>query len=286
MPNTSQAENEKTSAIPNRTELWNRIVEVLKTDNQAEIARRLGVQPPSVSEWKSGKSLPKAAHLIKIANVGNTYVDYLLTGREFIQQEKSLDGNDIYGMSGVQQVLTHLNNDLVDILRSIAENEADNLFANLQIPHEQKTENAFHLLLGLLIHAGLKSFDLLNKEIDFRHQELFLQRFSFNTKNFSEREIRDIVREEMENREREMVVQNLGTLDEFDVSRTLEETHDPHEVMRRWFTSEGREYPEDFGVVFFQGWETFTEAEKIDAVHDAKKVLDRNPELKKGKKKR
>jgi len=28
-------------------------------------------------------------------------------------------------------------------------------------------------------------------------------------------------------------------------------------------------------VVFFRGWETFTIEEKLDAVRDAKKVLDR-----------
>ena len=36
-----------------------------------------------------------------------------------------------------------------------------------------------------------------------------------------------------------------------------------------------REYPEDYGVVFFQGWSSYSKAEKIEAVRDAKKVLDR-----------
>jgi hypothetical protein len=45
--------------------------------------------------------------------------------------------------------------------------------------------------------------------------------------------------------------------------------------MSEWFRHEGREYPQDFGVVFFQGWESFTESEKLDAVRDARKVLDR-----------
>ena len=45
--------------------------------------------------------------------------------------------------------------------------------------------------------------------------------------------------------------------------------------MRAWYGHEGREYPEDFGVVFFRGWESFTHQEKVEAVRDAKKVLDR-----------
>ena len=61
----------------------------------------------------------------------------------------------------------------------------------------------------------------------------------------------------------------------FDVDDAIERLRDPNQVMSEWFRFEGREYPQDFGVVFFQGWESFTPEERIDAVHDAKKVLDR-----------
>ena len=46
-------------------------------------------------------------------------------------------------------------------------------------------------------------------------------------------------------------------------------------VMRKWFAHEGREYPTDYGVVFFRGWRSFSPDEKIEAVKDAKRVLDR-----------
>ena len=61
----------------------------------------------------------------------------------------------------------------------------------------------------------------------------------------------------------------------FDVDDAIERLRDPNQVMSDWFRFEGREYPQDFGVVFFQGWESFTPEERVDAVHDAKKVLDR-----------
>lgn len=61
----------------------------------------------------------------------------------------------------------------------------------------------------------------------------------------------------------------------FDVEFALEKFGDPHRVMGEWFDFEGREYPKDFGVVFFQGWDSFTPDERIDAIRDAKKVLDR-----------
>lgn len=73
-------------------------------------------------------------------------------------------------------------------------------------------------------------------------------------------------------------VQDLGAVDlrpAFDIEAVVKKYDDPHRAMSEWFRHEGREYPADFGVVFFQGWETFTNEEKLDAVRDAKKVLDR-----------
>jgi transcriptional regulator with XRE-family HTH domain len=73
-------------------------------------------------------------------------------------------------------------------------------------------------------------------------------------------------------------IQELGAVDmppAFDIENALRRSNDPHTVMSEWFKHEGREYPQDFGVVFFQGWETYTEREKLEAIRDAKKVLDR-----------
>ena len=73
-------------------------------------------------------------------------------------------------------------------------------------------------------------------------------------------------------------VQNLGQIDApppFDVEASAAKFNDPHRVLNEWFKYEGRKAPKDFGVMFFQGWETYTDAEKVDAMKDAKKVLDR-----------
>jgi len=66
-----------------------------------------------------------------------------------------------------------------------------------------------------------------------------------------------------------------GFRDAFDVESAVLSLDDPQLVMGEWFHYEGREYPQDYGVVFFRGWETFSPADKVDAVRDAKKVLDR-----------
>lgn len=73
-------------------------------------------------------------------------------------------------------------------------------------------------------------------------------------------------------------VQDLGSVDlapAFDVELAVREYDDPQRAMSEWFRYEGREYPSDYGVIFFQGWDAYTYEEKIEAVRDAKKVLDR-----------
>ena len=64
-------------------------------------------------------------------------------------------------------------------------------------------------------------------------------------------------------------------IQEFDVEGAVIHLDDPQRVMREWLAFEGREYPSDFGMVFFQGWGSFSLADKIDAVRDAKRVFDR-----------
>ena len=62
----------------------------------------------------------------------------------------------------------------------------------------------------------------------------------------------------------------------FDVEASVLRLDDPQLVMAEWFRHEGREYPRDYGVVFFKGWETFSPQDKVAAVRDAKRVLERS----------
>ena len=65
-------------------------------------------------------------------------------------------------------------------------------------------------------------------------------------------------------------------LDDFDVAAALGRYDDPQKVMSDWLSYEGRVFPTDFGVACFGGWESFSIEEKIEALMDARKVLDRN----------
>lgn len=71
-------------------------------------------------------------------------------------------------------------------------------------------------------------------------------------------------------------VRDLGPIDMFDVEAAVERLGDPQSVMNEWFKFEGRDYPQDYGVVFFRGWETFSLGDKVAALRDAKRVLDRS----------
>jgi transcriptional regulator with XRE-family HTH domain len=81
--------------------------------------------------------------------------------------------------------------------------------------------------------------------------------------------------------ERNKKVAQIGSNDarvHFDVEEAVRRLDDPQSVMNEWFRYENRTYPQDYGVVFFRGWETFSASDKVEAVIDAKRVLDRTLE--------
>lgn len=87
-----------------------------------------------------------------------------------------------------------------------------------------------------------------------------------------ERRMREIVREELR---APRSVQDLGSVDEFDLETAVERYDDPQAIMNEWYRADGLAAPADFGVIFFSGWRTFTLKQKIDALRDARRVLDR-----------
>jgi AcrR family transcriptional regulator len=62
----------------------------------------------------------------------------------------------------------------------------------------------------------------------------------------------------------------------FDVEAAVLEFGDPQRVMSEWFRSENREYPQDSGAALFRDWETLSTEEKVAAVWEAKRVVDRS----------
>ena len=75
---------------------------------------------------------------------------------------------------------------------------------------------------------------------------------------------------------RHVVDRGQTNLAAFNIETAIAEFGQPDKIMNAWFNYEGREYPSDYGVVFFKGWESFSDDEKVAAVTDAKRVLDRS----------
>jgi len=93
---------------------------------------------------------------------------------------------------------------------------------------------------------------------------------------FLEEKIIEIVDQRLASRTAASVTE-LNAVDireEYDIEASILRLGDPQSVMIDWFHHEGREAPQDYGVVFFSGWETFSLENKVAAVKDAKRVLD------------
>lgn len=86
-----------------------------------------------------------------------------------------------------------------------------------------------------------------------------------------DRKIREIVREEL----RQTPVQDLGSVDGFDLEAAVERYDDPQVIMNEWYRADGLAAPADYGIVFFRGWKAFSREEKIAALRDARKVMER-----------
>lgn len=71
-------------------------------------------------------------------------------------------------------------------------------------------------------------------------------------------------------------IADLGTVDEFDLDARIRTGDGPASIMQEWFAREKREYPEDFGVLFSKGWDSYSVDEKRAALVDAKRLVDRN----------
>ena len=71
--------------------MYEKFEELLKSRNltAADITRMTGISSTVFSEWKKGKSVPKADKLILIAKALGTTVEYLMTGEDVSNREKA-----------------------------------------------------------------------------------------------------------------------------------------------------------------------------------------------------
>lgn len=77
MPKRNQAKNSRAPKYPG---LYERIQQALGAQNQSEVAEIIGVTPSSVCGWKV-RGFVSVDSLLKIAQLSNTSINWLLTGR-------------------------------------------------------------------------------------------------------------------------------------------------------------------------------------------------------------
>ena len=63
-----------------------------------KVAKETGVTQSTLSDWKRGRSTPKSDNMKKIADYFGVTVDYLMTGKENIPEEKKSPYSDLKGI--------------------------------------------------------------------------------------------------------------------------------------------------------------------------------------------
>lgn len=95
--------------------------------SQKAAAISLGVRPPSMSDWESGKSKPTHEHLVAMAALYGTTTDYL-TGAESAEKKQPADNLDGLRESTIRRITSLPDPVLVkllDLLDAVRSYQAD-----------------------------------------------------------------------------------------------------------------------------------------------------------------
>jgi transcriptional regulator with XRE-family HTH domain len=85
--------------------------------NQAELAERLSVEPPTVSRWENGVNEPRPSQLIKLAKIVNRSVDWIKGIDESGNQDIEKRLADLEAMMIAQAPeLSHIPKDILEAL--------------------------------------------------------------------------------------------------------------------------------------------------------------------------
>ena len=76
--------------------MWEVFEEILKREGItiSEAARRCGMAPSTLTDWRAGRYTPKADKMQKIAEVFNVSLEYLMTGKD--TEKESASGKKYY----------------------------------------------------------------------------------------------------------------------------------------------------------------------------------------------
>lgn len=216
--------------------------------SQAELAIRIGIKQQSLSDIEGGRSKPRDTTLIALAK--------------------------------------ELNNDFgLEWLRDRMETEAKTAWEDRLTPVialVRKHDFVLDLLIARLAAVSERFRAMLDPQAyaDVVERAKVIARLSAPELSAEEIAQRERIKEAIQ-KGIEGAIMDLGTVDEFDIDGAIERLGDPYRVMEEWMQSEGLEYPRDYGVMFFDGWESLTPQQRADAIRDARKLLERTLKKKK-----
>lgn len=92
-------------------EIYQRLLDKKGLKN-ADVARATGISNMTLSDWKRGKTVPKADKMRKIAEYLNVSVDYLMTGKdmEFTIEMADMDAELIFMEKRIKEYALKLSN--------------------------------------------------------------------------------------------------------------------------------------------------------------------------------
>ena len=110
--------------------------------SQGQLAQILGVSRQAISKWENDQSSPDTLHLIKLADVLDTEVEYLATGRKPVYEEAPIVVNMVHKVDKVVEKVVEK-----PILRKIVRVKYD------RNPLEYFLLAVISLIIGLILGA-------------------------------------------------------------------------------------------------------------------------------------
>jgi len=155
--------------------IYERIVEVLGTDNGAEIGRMIGVERQSVYRWRDADTVPSRKHIDKIIKCSGVTLDWLMTGEGAkyptkIQKSVELtagtkrEGNDQFSILAPSPLQFHS----LSIVAELVNNQLNKLSGHtMNIPKQLGSEKSVLILVQTddWQAEGIRPGDLIVAEV-------------------------------------------------------------------------------------------------------------------------
>ena len=136
---------------------------------QKDVANMLNISFQAVSKWEKGETLPDTSILLELANILNTSVDLLLSGGNYINNERKL--------LKIKDIVAAFQ-DIENIKNAFGENS---LFYRGMIE-------------GISTKMNFDFEDALNNHLDILYTEVILQSIMFDNKKVNMDEVKEYIK--------------------------------------------------------------------------------------------